>query len=188
MQVDEWELDKWTEENCNNEKNEDFNFPIKRERINNIAKQLKEREIEQIEQANQETVNDLFQSNKLPLIKESYLAKENEKNNVMTFKQDYVNYAKECSIKLKANKSSSLNILSFNKTLIDENKHKLSVEHLHALLQHIHELIDEKKFKPIIEKNVKIGNDKKKQKKHDEIFGSEKNEYDDSYEKLEDKY
>jgi hypothetical protein len=182
MQVDEWELDEWSEE-----KNEESNFPIKRENIDNVVNQLKEQEKVEIDRSNQETVHDLFQSNKLPLIKESYL-KENEKNKVLISKQDYENYSKDCAIKLKANKASSLNILSFYKTLIDENKHKISVEHLNALLQHIHQLIDDKKFKPIVEKDVKIGNDKKKQKNYDEIFGSAENEYDDSYSNLEDKY
>ena len=171
--LDEWE--KWVETY------ELEQFPIKKQTIE--EKVLKE----ELEQANQQSVNDLFKINTTTNTTTNITT--NTTTNTMTnmkTKSDYTNYAKECSNKMKTHKATSIGLLSFCKTIIDENCLKISVEHLEDLLEHIHKLKDSKSFKPIIKSNqslVKIN-----KQNHSEIFGDCTEEFDEEHLRIEDRF
>ena len=160
--LDEWE--KW--ENCELEQ-----FPIKKQTIEEQI--LKE----EIEYTNQQLVNDLFKVN--------HKLVANVPISNMKTKSDYTNYAKECSNKMKSTKATSLNLLSFCKTIIDDNCLRLSTEHLEMLLDHIHKLKESKLFKPIIKNQIKS---KQEQQNHTEIFGDCTYEFDEEHLRIESNY
>ena len=165
------ELDDWEKED--EEENEELEqpFPVKKQSI--AEKVLKE----EIERTNQQAVNELFN------IKVTTNTPTNTIN--MKTKSDYTNYAKECSNKLKTNKATSQGLLSFCKTIIDENCLKLSCEHLEDLLEHIHKLKESKLFKPIVTSNQL---NKQTQQNHKEVFGDCTDEFEEEYLRIESNY
>lgn len=181
--LDDWEReDEEKYEEKYKEDEENTVFPVKKQSIE--EKELKE----EIERTNQQTVNDLFKVNsvnKLPSIK-------NDNTNApinahIKTKSDYINYAKECSNKLKSNKATSLSILNFCKTIVDENCLRISAEHLEDLLEHIHKLKESKLFKPI-NKPEQIKIQKQSQQNHKDIFGDCTEEFDEEYLRMESNY
>ncbi len=187
-ELDDWEKEdeeKEDEEKEDEEKNEELEqkFPVKKQ--TSEEKLLKE----EMEQTNQQTVNDLFKVNsidKLISIKNTNTNTNTNTNANMKTKSDYTNYAKECSNKLKTNKATSIGLLSFCKTIIDENCLKLSCEHLEDLLEHIHKLKDSKLFKPIVTSNK--SNKQNQQQNHKEVFGDCTDEFDEEYLRIESNY
>jgi hypothetical protein len=192
--LDDWEKyaeredeEKYTER----EDEENTEFPVKKQSIE--EKELKE----EIERTNQQTVNDLFKVNssadKLSSIKNDNTnapinAPTNATNsNAIKTKSDYINYGKECSNKLKSNKATSLSILNFCKTIVDENCLRISAEHLEDLLEHIHKLKESKLFKPI-NKPDQLKIQKQSQQNHKDIFGDCTEEFDEEYLRMESNY
>ena len=102
-------------------------------------------------------------------------------------KIDYINYAKECSNKMKSNKANSFSILTFCKTVVDENCLRLSAEHLEDLLEHIHKIKESKLFKPI-NKAEQIKVQKQSQQNHKDIFGDCEEQFNDEYLRMESNY
>lgn len=159
------DLDDW-EKYAEKEDEENTIFPVKKPSIK--EKELKE----EIERTNQQTVNDLFKVNN---------------SNTIKSKTNYLNYAKECSNKLKSNKATSISILTFCKTIVDENCLRITTEHLEDLLEHIHKLKESKLFKPI-NKAEQIKEQKQSQQNHKDIFGDCTEEFDEEYLRIEGKY
>ena len=170
------DLDDWERED--EEKfDETITFPVK-------LHSIKEKELkEEIERTNQQTVNDLFKVNsstdKHPSIKIA------NSNTQIKTKSDYINYGKECSNKLKSNKATSISILTFCKTVVDENCLRISAEHLEDLLEHIHKLKESKLFKPIVTSNQL---NKQTQQNHKEVFGDCTDEFEEEYLRIESNY
>ena len=148
-------------------------FPIKKQSI-------KEKEIkEEIERTNQQSVNDLF--------KVKTTATATNTFTLMKTNSAYTTYAKECSNKLKSNKATSLSILNFCKTIVDENCLRISAEHLEDLLEHIHKLKESKLFKPI-NKPEQIKIQKQSQQNHKDIFGDCTEDFEEEHLRIESKY
>jgi len=162
-----------------------------------------------IDFANQQTVNDLFRVNKTDKTDEPDVIKTSEQdilfkineqnNNKMKTRTEYIKFSKECFYKMRESAPTSLNLLSFCKTMVDECGHKMSLEHLDALIEHIHSFKDARMFKPIgtslrtsIEKELgkELQAEKKATfKKHADTFGDAKySDFNDDYLILEDKY
>jgi hypothetical protein len=180
--LDDWEREdeeKYEEENASGSI-----FPVKKQSIEEKAFK------EEIERTNQQTVNDLFKVNnsssaKLSSIK---IANTNATNsNAIKTKTDYINYAKECSNKMKSNKATSISILTFCKNVVDENCLRISAEHLEDLLEHIHKLKESKLFKPI-NKAEQIKVQKQSQQNHEEVFGDCTRDFDEDHLRIESKY
>jgi len=180
--LDDWEREdeeKYEEENASGSI-----FPVKEQSIEEKAFK------EEIERTNQQTVNDLFKVNnsstsssaKLSSIK---IANTTNSNAIKT-KSDYINYAKECSNKMKSNKATSISILTFCKTVVDENCLRVSAEHLEDLLEHIYKLKESKLFKPI-NKTEQIKIQKQFQQNHKDIFGDCEEQFNEEYLRIEDK-
>ena len=106
----------------------------------------------------------------------------------MKTKADYTNYAKDCSNKMKTNKATSLSILSFCKTIIDDNCLRLSTDHLEELLNHIHKLKESKLFKPINQPKISKNISKQQQKDHADIFGDCTKDFDETHLRIEDDF
>ena len=173
------DLDDWEREDEEKFNKEQIKFPVNKQSIE--EKELKE----EIERTNQQTVNDLFKVNNSSASKLSSI--KNDNTNAIKTKTDYINYAKECSNKMKSNKATSLSILTFCKTVVDENCLRLSAEHLEDLLEHIHKLKESKLFKPI-NKAEQIKIQKQSQQNHKDIFGDCTEEFDEEYLRIESKY
>ena len=172
------ELDDWEKYEEKYEDN-DIKFPIKKQSIE--EKILKE----EIERTNQETVNELFKIKSTGTTISTTITVNSIIN--MKTKSDYTNYAKDCSNKMKSNKATSLSILSFCKTIVDENCLRISAEHLEDLLEYIHKIKESKSFKPITQ--VKNNNQIKiKQQNHKEIFGDCTDEFDEEHLRIESNY
>ena len=180
-------LDDWEREDEEREYVENASssvFLVKKQSIE--EKELKE----EIERTNQQTVNDLFKVNSSSA---KLFSIKNEPTNASTnalikTKTDYINYAKECSNKMKSNKATSISILTFCKTVVDENCLKISAEHLEELLEHIHKLKESKMFKSInkveqikIQKHIQ-------QQNHAEVFGDCTEDFEEEYLRIESKY
>jgi hypothetical protein len=179
------DLDDWEkyEEKYAEKEDETITFSVK-------LQSIKEKELkEEIERTNQQTVNDLFKvnnssANKLPSIKNVTNASTNA---AIKTKSDYINYAKECSNKMKSNKATSISILTFCKTIVDENCLRISAEHLEDLLEHIHKLKESKLFKPI-NKTDQIKIQKQFQQNHKDIFGDCTEDFEEEHLRIESKY
>jgi hypothetical protein len=188
--LDDWEREdeEKYEEREDEEKYEEakIEFPVK-------LQSIKEKELkEEIERTNQQTVNDLFKVNnntdKLSFIKNVTNAPTNAPTNAaIKTKSDYINYAKDCSNKMKSNKATSISILTFCKTIVDENCLRISAEHLEDLLEHIHKLKESKLFKPI-NKAQQIKIQKQSQQNHKDIFGDCEEQFNEDYLRIESKY
>jgi hypothetical protein len=184
--LDDWEKEdeeKYEEENASGSI-----FPVKKQSIEEKAFK------EEIERTNQQTVNDLFKVNnntdKLPSIKNdnpSIKTANTNSNAPIKTKTDYINYAKECSNKMKSNKATSISILTFCKNVVDENCLRISAEHLEDLLEHIHKLKESKLFKPI-NKAEQIKVQKQSQQNHEEVFGDCTRDFDEDHLRIESKY
>lgn len=186
--LDDWEREY--DEKYEEKEDKTITFSVK-------LQSIKEKELkEEIERTNQQTVNDLFKVNnssaKLPSIKNVTNASTNAPTNAPTnsaikTKSDYINYAKECSNKMKSNKATSISILTFCKTIVDENCLRISAEHLEDLLEHIHKLKESKLFKPI-NKTDQIKIQKQFQQNHEEVFGDCTRDFDEDHLRIESKY
>ena len=181
------DLDDW-EKYAEREDEENTKFPVKKQSIEEI--ELKE----EIERTNQQTVNDLFKVNKLPSIKNAPINATNSNatnsnatnSNAIKTKTDYINYAKECSNKMKSNKANSISILTFCKTIVDENCLRITAEHLEDLVEHIQKLKDSTLFKPIKVEQIKA--QKQSQQNQKDIFGDCTEEFEEEYLRMESKY
>ena len=183
-------LDDWEREDEEREEREDEEhasgsvFLVKKQSIE--EKELKE----EIERTNQQTVNDLFKVNSSSA---KLFSIKNEPTNASTnalikTKTDYINYAKECSNKMKSNKATSISILTFCKTVVDENCLRISTEHLEDLLEHIHKLKESKMFKSINKvEQIKIQKHNQQQN-HAEVFGDCTEDFEEEYLRIESKY
>ena len=184
--LDDWEkyAEREYEEREEEREDETITFSVK-------LQSIKEKELkEEIERTNQQSVNDLFNSsaNKLPSIKNVTNASTNASTNAaIKTKGDYINYAKECSNKMKSNKATSISILTFCKTIVDENCLRISAEHLEDLLEHIHKLKESKLFKPI-NKAEQIKIQKQSQQNHKDIFGDCTENFEEEHLRIESKY
>ena len=187
--LDDWEkyAEREYEEREEEREDETITFSVK-------LQSIKEKELkEEIERTNQQTVNDLFKvnnssANKLPSIKNVTNASTNASTNAaIKTKGDYINYAKECSNKMKSNKATSISILTFCKTIVDENCLRISAEHLEDLLEHIHKLKESKLFKPI-NKAEQIKIQKQSQQNHKDIFGDCTENFEEEHLRIESKY
>ena len=99
----------------------------------------------------------------------------------------YTTYAKECSNKLKSNKATSLSILIFCKTIVDENCLRISPKHLEDLLEHIQKLKESKLFKPIKVEQIKAQK-QIQQQTHEEVFGDCTEDFEEEYLRMESNY
>ena len=150
-------------------------FPIKKQSI-------KEKEIkEEIERTNQQSVNDLFK------VKTTATATATNTFTLMKTNSAYTTYAKECSNKLKSNKATSLSILIFCKTIVDENCLRISPKHLEDLLEHIQKLKESKLFKPIKVEQIKAQK-QIQQQTHEEVFGDCTEDFEEEYLRMESNY
>ena len=181
--LDDWERE-YEEKEYEEREDETITFSVK-------LQSIKEKELkEEIERTNQQTVNDLFKvnnssANKLPSIKNTLTNAST--NAAIKTKGDYINYAKECSNKMKSNKATSISILTFCKTIVDENCLRISAEHLEDLLEHIHKLKESKLFKPI-NKTDQIKIQKQFQQNHKDIFGDCTEDFEEEHLRIESKY
>ena len=157
-------------------------FPIKKQSI-------KEKEIkEEIERTNQQSVNDLFKVKTTATI--SAPVTTTTATNTFTLMKTnsaYTTYAKECSNKLKSNKATSLSILIFCKTIVDENCLRISPKHLEDLLEHIQKLKESKLFKPIKVEQIKAQK-QIQQQTHEEVFGDCTEDFEEEYLRMESNY
>ena len=182
----ETDLDEWEKYD------EETKFPIKTQSIEEKA--LKE----EIERTNQQSVNDLFKVHSTGTGSGSGSGSGTGSGigtgsgtgsiNTMKTTLSYTNYAKECSNKMKTNKSTSQNILTFCKTIIDENCLKISVDHLEELLEHIHKLKESKLFKPIgktTQQKDKKEKEQKDKQHHEEIFGDCTGDFNEEHLRIE---
>jgi hypothetical protein len=146
--------------------------------INKLSPE-KKREKEEIEKGNIQSVIELFKVIPTSAVVTNVELNPVKQVTVLKTMSDYSQFSKECSRILVCNKATSLNVLSFLKTIIADSN--LSIEQINSLLLYLSYLKEPiKKSSGQKKREISIIN-------HAEVFG-EASILEDDYSNIEDKY